>query len=589
MKTILELITEEMRRGFTEAGYDEKFAVCTLSNRPDLCEYQCNGALTAAKQYHKNPMDIATEVVEKISSSNIFSVAEAVRPGFINLKLQGAFLGDFVDAMRRDRERMGYDKVSTPKTIFVDYGGPNVAKPLHVGHLRAAVIGESVKRIIKFAGNEAIGDIHLGDWGTQLGQIICELQDRKPDLVYFDPDYTGEYPEESPFTISELEEIYPAGSKKSKEDEEFHKRALEATYQLQTGHRGYTQLFKHIIDVSVNDMRKIYDRLNVHFELWKGEADTRDIIPGMIDKMKEQGLVYESNGALVMDTNEPGDKVEMPPLMILKSDGATNYNTTDLGTLVWRMDDYHADEVYYVVDKRQDLHFVQLFRAAKKSGICGPNVYLEFIGFGTMNGKDGKPFKTRTGGVMRLESLLNDIDAQMYEKIKTNEDIPEEEARDTAHKVCVAAIKYGDLSNQSTKDYVFDLDRFTSFEGNTGPYILYTIVRIKSILRKYAEVENGKSASKVAEPTSESEKNLMLILSRFSEVMKTAYDEKAPHKICAFVYSVCDAFNHFYHANKILGIEDKDLEAQYISLLEVTERVLLCCIDLLGFEAPERM
>jgi arginyl-tRNA synthetase len=589
MKTILELITEEMRRGFQEAGYDEKYAVCSLSNRPDLCEYQCNGALSAAKQYHKNPMDIAEAVTEKLAGSNVFASALAVRPGFINLKLRDAFLSDFVDAMRRDHERMGYDKDPNPKTVFVDYGGPNVAKPLHVGHLRAAVIGESVKRIIQFAGNNGIGDIHLGDWGTQLGQIICELQDRKPELPYFDPDFRGEYPKESPFTISELEDIYPAGSKKSKEDETFHKRAMEATAELQKGNRGYREIFKHIIDVSVSDMKKNYNRLNVHFELWKGESDAAPLIPAMIDDMKKKGLVYESNGALVMDVNEPEDKTEMPPLMILKSDGASNYNTTDLATLVWRMNDYHADEVYYVVDKRQDLHFLQLFRAAKKAGICGPDVKLQFIGFGTMNGKDGKPFKTRSGGVMRLSSLLDEIDEKMYEKIKTNHDIPDEEAHDTAHKVCVAAIKYGDLSNQASKDYIFDPDRFTAFEGNTGPYILYTIVRIKSILRKYAEEETDTSEVKLHDPIGESDKNLMLTLSRFSEVMKTAYDEKAPHKICAFVYDVCDAFNHFYHTTSILSESDKDLERQYISLLHVTERVLLKCIDLLGFEAPERM
>lgn len=589
MKTILELITEEIKRGFTDAGYDEKFAVCSLSNRPDLCEYQCNGALIAAKEYHKNPMDIATDIENKLKGSNVFLEAKAVKPGFINLKIQGAFLADYVDSMRKDKERMGYDKVTLEKTIFVDYGGPNVAKPLHVGHIRAAVIGESIKRILKFAGNTVYGDIHLGDWGTQLGQIICELQDRKPDLPYFDENFTGEYPKESPFTISELEDIYPAGSKKSKEDEVFHKRAMDATYKLQNGHRGYSAIFKHIIDVSVKDMKGIYDRLNVHFELWKGESDADPYIPDMIKDMKEKGLVYESNGALVMDVDEPTDKAEMPPIMVLKSDGAANYNTTDLATLVWRMDEYHSDEVVYVVDKRQDLHFVQLFRCAKKSGICAPNVGLYFIGFGTMNGKDGKPFKTRTGGVMRLESLLNEINDKMYEKIKTNEDIPEDEARDIAKKVGVAALKYGDLSNQASKDYIFDLDRFTSFEGNTGPYILYTIVRIKSILRKFEENNNNNAIEEIKEPNGYSDKDLMLVLSRFSEVMRNAYKDMAPHKICAFVYDVCDAFNHFYHSVKILSEENSDVKNHYISLLRLTERVLLCSIDLLGFEAPDRM
>ena len=589
MKTILQLITEEMRRGFAEAGYDEKFAMCSVSNRPDLCEYQCNGALAAAKQYKKNPMDIAEAIAKNLESSNVFSEAEAVRPGFINLKLQSAFLGDYVDAMRRDRERLGYEKVANPTTIFVDYGGPNVAKPLHVGHLRAAVIGESIKRILKFAGNNVYGDIHLGDWGTQLGQIICELQDRHPELPYFDPDFKGEYPKEAPFTIGELEDIYPTGSKKSKTDEEFHKRALEATYLLQNGHRGYTEIFKHIINVSVTDMRGIYDRLNVHFELWKGESDADPYIKDMIQKMKDDGFAYESEGALVVDVDEPEDKVDMPPIMVLKSDGAANYNTTDLATLVWRMQDYHADEVVYVVDKRQDLHFVQLFRCAKKVGIVPKNEKLQFIGFGTMNGKDGKPFKTREGGVMRLESLLDEIDNTMFEKIKSNESMSEDEARETAKIVGLAALKYGDLSNQASKDYIFDMDRFTSFEGNTGPYILYTIVRIKSILRRYNEECGENPVKKITEPQGESDKNLMLTLSRFSEVMKSSYDEKAPHKICSYIYSVCDAFNHFYHETKIMAEEDQNVKGEYIRLLEVTERLLLCCIDLLGFNAPDRM
>lgn len=589
MKTILELITEEMKRGFTSAGYDEKFASCSLSNRPDLCEYQCNGALSAAKEYHKNPMDIANDVVNKISGSNVFSEVVVAKPGFINLKVQGAFLADFVDSMRKDKERMGYEKEPVKRTVFVDYGGPNVAKPLHVGHIRSAVIGESIKRILKFAGHTVYGDIHLGDWGTQLGQIICELQDRKPNLPYFDDNFTGEYPKESPFTISELEDIYPAGSKKSKESEEFHKRAMDATYKLQKGHRGYTAIFKHIIDVSVKDMSKIYDRLNVHFELWKGESDADPYIPDMIKDMKNKGLAYESNGALVMDVDEPEDKVDMPPIMILKSDGAANYNTTDLATLVWRMNEYHSDEVVYVVDKRQDLHFVQLFRCAKKAGICAPNVRLEFIGFGTMNGKDGKPFKTRTGGVMRLEDLLDEINEKMYEKIRNNHDIPEDEAKDIAKKVCVAALKYGDLSNQASKDYIFDLDRFTSFEGNTGPYILYTIVRIKSILKKFEETKYADFTELIKEPVGESDRFLMLVLSRFSEVMKVAYEDMAPHKICAFIYDVCDAFNHFYHSVKILSEENESIRNHYISLLKVTERILLCSIDLLGFESPDRM
>lgn len=589
MKELLELITDEMKSAFSAAGIDDKYARVTLSNRPDLCEYQCNGAMPAAKEYHKAPLEIAGAVTEKLQDSNILSEAVAVKPGFINLKLQDAYLADYVNAMSLDRERFGYEKVENPKTIMIDYGGPNVAKPLHVGHLRSAVIGESIKRILSFAGNEVIGDIHLGDWGTQMGLIITELNERKPELCYFDEDYRGEYPAEAPFTISELEEIYPTASGKAKVDEEYHQRALKATAELQSGRKGYRALLDHILNVSVTDLKKNYERLNVSFELWKGESDAQPYIAPMVDMMKKKGLAYESEGALVVDVQEETDKKEMPPCMILKSDGAALYNTTDLATLVWRMNDYHPDSVMYVVDKRQELHFVQCFRCARKTGIVGPDTDLEFIGFGTMNGHDGKPFKTREGGVMRLSSLLDEVDEKMYEKISANKDLSEEEARDTARKVALAAVKYGDLSNQASKDYIFDVDSFTAFEGNTGPYILYTIVRIKSIIKKYSDAGKSCLTANIPEAKSLSGKNLMQVLAKFNAAMKDAADEKAPQKVAAYTYELADAFNHFYHETKILTMEDAELQAGYIKLLDLTRGVLSCCINLLGFEAPERM
>ena len=589
MKELIDLITDEMKKGFVKAGYDDKYANVTVSNRPDLCEYQCNGAMPAAKEYHKAPLEIAREITAQLEESNVFSSVEAVKPGFINLKIQNAYLSDYVNAMRMDHERCGADKVPNPKTIMIDYGGPNVAKPLHVGHLRSAVIGESIKRILAFAGNRVIGDIHLGDWGTQMGLIITELKLRKPDLVYFEPDYDGDYPTEPPFTISELEEIYPTASKKSKEDEEYHKKALEATAELQKGRRGYRALLSHILNVSVTDLKKNYERLNVSFELWKGESDAQPYIAPMVKMMKDKGLAYESEGALVVDVKEDSDKKEIPPCMILKSDGAALYNTTDLATLVWRMEDYHPDKIVYVVDKRQELHFVQVFRCARKTGIVGPDTELDFVGFGTMNGKDGGPFKTRDGGVMRLSLLLDEVNQGMYERIKSNSDLSEEEAKKTAKQVALAAIKYGDLMNQASKDYIFDIDRFSAFEGNTGPYILYTIVRIKSILNKYKA--SGKKASEysIQEPTSESEKDLMLILARFNQAIRLAAQEMAPHKVCAYVYDLAEALNRFYHETRILSQENKSVQGSYINLLDLTRRVLEQCIDLLGFSAPERM
>ncbi len=588
VNTLSELITKEMEQAFTAAGYDAKFAKVTVSNRPDLCEYQCNGAMAAAKTYKKAPIMIANDIVANLQDSECFAQVDAVNPGFINLKLKLSFVTAFLNEMAGD-DTLGVEKEANPKTILIDYGGPNVAKPLHVGHLRSAIIGESVKRIMRFKGNDVTGDIHLGDWGYQMGLIITELEKRQPDLPYFDESFEGEYPKEAPFTIGELEEIYPTASGYAKEHEEYREKALQATYLLQNGHKGYRAIWKHIMNVSVTDLKKNYKNLNVEFDLWKGEADAQKYIPGMVEMLKEKGFAHVDEGALVVDVQEEGDKKEIPPCMILKSDGAALYDTTDLATLVEREELYKPDEVIYVVDKRQELHFVQVFRCAKKCGIVRPETGLKFLGFGTMNGKDGKPFKTREGGVMRLENLIREIDEEMYKKIMDNRTVEEEEARNTAKTVGLAAIKYGDLSNQASKDYVFDVDRFTSFEGNTGPYILYTIVRIKSILGKYQQDGGIIEDLKLQEATNESEKALMLEIAKFNEMINNVYAEIAPHKICAYIYDVANAFNKFYHETKILAEEDAQKKAGYIALLKLTKDVLETCIDLLGFEAPERM
>lgn len=588
VNTLSELITKEMEQAFTAAGYDAKFAKVTVSNRPDLCEYQCNGAMAAAKTYKKAPIMIANDIVANLQDSECFAQVDAVNPGFINLKLKSSFVTAFLNEMAGD-DTLGVEKEANPKTILIDYGGPNVAKPLHVGHLRSAIIGESVKRIMRFKGNDVTGDIHLGDWGYQMGLIITELEKRQPDLPYFDESFEGEYPKEAPFTIGELEEIYPTASGYAKEHEEYREKALQATYLLQNGHKGYRAIWKHIMNVSVTDLKKNYKNLNVEFDLWKGEADAQKYIPGMVEMLKEKGFAHVDEGALVVDVQEEGDKKEIPPCMILKSDGAALYDTTDLATLVGREELYKPDEVIYVVDKRQELHFVQVFRCAKKCGIVRPETGLKFLGFGTMNGKDGKPFKTREGGVMRLENLIREIDEEMYKKIMDNRTVEEEEARNTAKTVGLAAIKYGDLSNQASKDYVFDVDRFTSFEGNTGPYILYTIVRIKSILGKYQQDSGIIEDLKLQEATNESEKALMLEIAKFNEMINNVYVEIAPHKICAYIYDVANAFNKFYHETKILAEEDAQKKAGYIALLKLTKDVLETCIDLLGFEAPERM
>ena len=588
MKKILECISEEMKNAFEAAGYDRELGKVTVSNRPDLCEYQCNGAMAGAKQYKKAPIMIANDVAAKLEGSKVFSEVEAVAPGFLNLTVENAFVGEYIKEMK-SASKFGVEEPKNPREIVIDYGGPNVAKPLHVGHLRPAIIGESVKRIARYMGHHITGDIHLGDWGQPMGLIMNELKIRKPDLVYFDESYTGEYPTEPPFTIAELEEIYPFASKRSKEDTEYKENAMACTFKLQSGVRGYRALWNHIIAVSVTDLKKNYENLNVEFDLWNGESTVHDLIPGMVDYMKKEGYAYLSDGALVVDVKEETDTKEVPPCMILKSDGAALYNTTDLATIMMRMEQNKPDELIYVVDKRQELYFDQVFRCARKTKLVNEDTEMKFLGFGTMNGKDGKPFKTREGGVMRLENLIKEINEEMFKKIIENRDVEEAEARETAKIVGLSALKYGDLSNQASKDYIFDIDRFTSFEGNTGPYILYTTVRIKSILNKYRENGGKVEEAAIQAPVNQSEKQLMMELAKFNTSMEAACEETAPHKVCSYIYDLANAFNHFYHETKILTEEDEAKKAGWIALLDLTRDVLETCAYLLGFKVPERM
>ena len=588
MKKLMELMAEELASAFEKAGYDPSYGKVTVSNRPDLCEYQCNGAMAGAKAYKKAPFMIADDVVVYLKDSKIFSMAEVVKPGFINLRVREEFLADYLKEMEAD-PKYSVRTAETPKTIIIDYGGPNVAKPLHVGHLRSAIIGESIKRIGRYVGHKVIGDIHMGDWGLQMGLVITEMKERYPDLVYFDESFDGEYPEEAPVTVTELEEIYPTASRKSKEDPAYKEKAMEATFKLQSGVKGYRALWKQIIKISVADMKRNYDNLNVTFDLWKGESDVHDVIPGMVDYMKKEGYAYISDGALVVDVKEDTDTKEIPPCMILKSDGASLYNTTDLATIMERMREYHPDQMIYLTDKRQDLYFEQVFRCARKTKLVDEDTELVHIGFGTVNGADGHAFKTRDGGVMRLEMLINEINEKMYQKIVESREVDEEEARNTAKIIALSAIKYGDLSNQASKDYIFDIDKFTSFEGDTGPYILYTIVRIKSILAKAKEQGEDLTNLTLKEADTDSQKALMMTIARFNAMMENAYDEVAPHKICAYIYDLANTLNRFYHENRILAEEDETKKCSWLGLLILTKEILEACIDVLGFSAPERM
>jgi len=583
MEKILDIISVKMQQAFQDAGYDAAFGRVTVSNRPDLCQFQCNGALAAAKQYKCAPIQIANAVAEKLNKED-FSKLEAVMPGFLNLDLSDSFLQSYLEEMRTAPD-FGVQKSGEGKTVVVDYGGPNVAKPLHIGHLRSAIIGESMKRLFKFFGYNAIGDIHLGDWGLQMGLIISELQERQPELCYFDENYTGPYPEEAPFTITELEEIYPAASAKKKEDEAFAEKAHTATFELQNGRPGYRALWQHIMRLSLADMRKIYDDLNVHFEAWLGESDADPFIPAMVEDFKNRGIAVQSEGAWVIPVAREDDKKEVPPCILVKSDGSAIYATTDLATMVQRMRDFKPDRMFYITDKRQSLHFEQVFRAAKLGGIVPEDYTLDHLGFGTMNGKDGKPFKTRDGGVMRLEMLIKDMTDFVRAKVVENQIVTGDEVEPTTKKIALAALKYGDLSNQPTKDYVFDMDRFAAFEGNTGPYILYTIVRIKSILAKYGAWEQ----LPIAPAANEYAKELMLVLTRLAPNLENALATASPNVICAYIYELAGAVNKFYHETRILTEENEELKAGYIALIGLAKNVLETCIDILGFSAPEKM
>lgn len=588
MKKIIDIITLVAKEAFFACGYEKSYAKVSISNRPDLCEYQCNGAMAAAKVNKLPPIVIAGKVVEELQENQIFEEVQAIMPGFINMKLKGDFISNYLNEMSADKN-LSVESAKESKTIIVDYGGANIAKPLHVGHLRSAIIGECVKRMGKRIGHNMIGDVHLGDWGLQMGLVIAELKNRQPGLVYFDETFDGEYPLEPPFAIRDLEDIYPMASARSKVDTEYKEEAMEITFLLQKGNRGYLALWNHILNVSIADLKRNYDRLDVFFELWKKESDAEPYIPEMVKYFKENGFARMDDGALVVDIKEDSDTKEIPPCIILKSDGASLYTTTDLATIVERMKLFHPDEIIYMTDKRQELHFEQVFRCARKTKIVEENTKLKFLGFGTMNGKDGKPFKTREGGVMRLESLLNQIYEHMLEKISGGHSTSEEEAKSTAEVVALAALKYGDLSNQASKDYIFDVEKFTSSEGNTGPYILYTIVRINSILKKYTELVDAKETGEINVPSGETEKVLMLELIRYNAVIENAFEELAPHRLCSYIYDIANAFNRFYGHTKILSEEDKTKQAGWIALLVLTKRIIEDCIDILGFTSPERM
>lgn len=589
MNTITAVLTDIVSKAFADCGYESSLGIVTVSDRPDMCQFQCNGAFGGAKLYHKAPIIIAQEVADRLSQIDVFAKAEAVKPAFINLTLSDSFLTSVCAEIAAD-EHCGIPQAEKPCTVVIDYGGPNVAKPLHIGHLRSAIIGEALKRLARSCGMKVIGDAHLGDWGMPLGLVIAEMMERHPDWRCFAEDFDPDKDPIAQLDVNELNEIYPLASKKSKEDTDegraFKEKAHGITAQLQNRRPGYYALWKEIVNASVSDIKKSYTKLNVDFDCWYGESDADEYIDELLGILENKGLMHESNGAMIVDVAEESDKAPMPPVIIKKTDGSILYDTTDLATLIQRERDFHPDYVWYVVDKRQALHFEQCFRCAKKAGIVSPETSLEHIGFGTMNGSDGKPYKTRSGGVMQLSMLLDTAFNSAYERISKDGFESDEQVRDCAQKLAIASVKFGDLINNYAKDYCFDLDKFLSAEGKTGAYLLYTVTRICSVLRKM-NLENGEI--KLGRIYTDSERELMLTIAQTGEAFKKALAERAPNYICENAYQLAVAFSKFYHDNHILSEEDSEKQQAWISLCLLVKKLLLKHFDILGIDAVERM
>lgn len=586
MLSLLSTLSELVGKAFAEQGLDPAFGKVSISDRLDLCQFQCNGALAAAKVAQKNPRAIAEAVVSHLKNNIMFARVDIAGPGFINLVLSDKYLGEFLGQVALD-DRCGVPVFNSGDTVILDYGGPNVAKSMHVGHLRSSIIGDSVRRILSFAGYKTIGDIHLGDWGTQNGMVISELEMRHPDWVYFDKDFTGPYPSVSPVSMDDLEEIYPAASKACKEHENRLLKAQQATVDLQNKRAGYYALWQHFVTVSILSMKRNFEVLNVHFDLWKGESSVHDLIKGMVSSLQQRGFAVEDDGAVVIPVKTNEDDKKYPPLILYKRDGAVMYGTTDLATIVERVRDFNPAKIVYVVDQRQSLHFEQVFRAARLCGLVSPETELTHAGFGTMNGRDGKPFKTREGGVMKLEDLIAMGVQKAEERLSEaniGADLGEEERRDIAMKVAVAAIKFADLQNDRIADYIFDLDRLTRFEGKTGPYLLYQAVRIKSLLEKAGGVRRG---AKII-PT-EADRSLWLLLTELPEILGVATRNYAPHILCDHAFRLAQAFSAFYGNTHILSEPHEEQKASWLVLCHSVLAQIELLLGLTGIDVPERM
>lgn len=584
MESVIKHLTNKVSDAFEKCGYERRLGQVSVSDRFDLCQFQCNGSFEGAKLYKKAPLMIAEQIAEILRQDSEFKAVDAVRPGFINITLTDEFLTKAANEVLAD-ENLGIPTPGVGETMVIDYGGANVAKPLHIGHLRAAIIGESLKRIARTLGYNVVGDVHMGDWGLQIGLVIAELNERHPEWCCFKEDFDPETEKVPELNVDDLNEIYPFASKKSKENEVFAEKAHKITAELQKGKPGYIAVWKEIMRVSVADLKLNYGRLNVDFDLWYGESDAEKYVDELVETLKNKGLLRESEGAQVVDVAEEGDKIDIPPVIIKKSDNSNIYATTDLATIIQREKDFHPSKIWYVVDKRQSLHFTQVFRCAKKGGIVPETTELEHLGFGTMNGSDGKPYKTRDGGVMRLSDLLTTVTEAAESKMKESEFVSEEERKATAEKVGIAAVKFGDLINHRTKDYIFDMDKFLSFEGKTGTYLLYTVTRINSVLKK----TEGANANEISGIYSDTERELILNLILSGEAFVRSFNEKAPNYVCDNAYKLASLFSGFYHDNHIINEADATKKASWITLCNLTRKMLLKHFDVLAIDSVESM
>lgn len=580
--SIIKKLEEEMCEKINKLGYHLDQVTLNTSSRKEFGEYQINDAMNLGKELKKNPREIAEEIVACLKTDSRLINLNIAGPGFINLSLSEDFYIEAINEMIDNIEN-NIDKIE-PKKIMMDYGGANIAKTLHVGHLRSANIGEALKRLTKLLGNEVISDVHFGDIGRQSGMVIYELKERYPNLNYFDENHTGEY-DELPITEKDLQEIYPTASQKAKENESIMNEVHEITKKIEENDPAYTTLWNKIKDLSIKDIKGIYKRLNTTFDLWEGETDCYPYIPKVIEILKEKNLIYESEGAMVVDTIEETDKEPMPPLVVLKGNGGTVYQTRELATILSREERFSPDEMWYFTDNRQELYFKQVFRVAKKSGIALDKTELKFFGFGTMNGTDGKPFKTRSGGVMNLVDLIEMVKEETRKRMNI-EMVGEDKLEEVAEIVAIAALKYADFLPYRSKDYIFDVNKFVDLEGKTGPYLLYSTVRMKSLLNKAnhkVTKEEEKSLS------NETDKEVIQVLLKLPVVLKKAYEEKSLNEIAEYLYKLTSTYNKFYSENHILTCENTTLKNAWLSLTQIVYDTNTLLLNTLGIDIPEKM